>query len=201
MRRSLFVLSIALAMSAVAPSAFAQFSSANSQIHQQLNLVPDGSLPYVVIVRDAFNNPMFNMSVTVDLTLGTGTGLDLCATSAAMQTLVTGPDGRAVFFYAGGGCIDGTSGGGSPGVVTVADGSGTVVGTVNLRVANSVDRYNGGFGTCEVGLTDAVFHTQAIATGAIAVCSDFTAPYGDPVSLSDAVIIGAHVTAGTSCAH
>ncbi|NNF06875.1 MAG: hypothetical protein HKN21_08945 [Candidatus Eisenbacteria bacterium] len=50
-----------------------------------------------------------------------------------------------------------------------------------------------------MSLADAVFHTLPIANGLVELCSNFTAPFDDNVSLGDAVIVTPYVVLGNTC--
>lgn len=118
--------------------------------------------------------------------------------------------GNVTFRLAGGGCIDKAAYAGN-GFICQVRADGVVLGEPGINsfdVVNSngdlptdIDQNVCLNGASAVGLADAVFHARNIKSGANAVCSDFTEPYGDGVGLTDGVVIVKEVKkgAGETC--
>lgn len=117
-------------------------------------------------------------------------------------------DGQVTFHIAGAGCLDTGRLPDAPYLARiVADG----IVVVELQVVTAPDVVNSegllpselGSSICEngistVGLSDAVFHINAIKNGLVEPCSKLTGDPADPVDLDDAVLLTPYIKAGGS---
>ncbi|NNF07115.1 MAG: hypothetical protein HKN21_10175 [Candidatus Eisenbacteria bacterium] len=169
-----------------------------------MTVTPDGSFGYTVNVANS-GGPLSGSFVQIVVS-GPADGLVCWCTGQTHPVIdeLTNASGDATFFVAGGGCITATGLG-----ATVAEvfADGILLGQIEINSPDVVDAagfvntdpgYTGD-PTCNVGLSDAVFHTAPISLGQSEPCSNFTDPFNDAVSLSDAVIVTPYIVNGTSC--
>ena len=128
----------------------------------------------------------------------------MCLCSGASEnihTATTDASGEAIFFIAGGGCMDPAALTGPPAQVFA---NGVWLADVGALSPDTVDD-NGVFpwqgwdpaGTCAVGLSDATTHTIPIKTGAYSFCTDFNS--NGEIDLGDAILITPPISLGESC--
>jgi len=163
---------------------------------------PDGSLQYTVSVVGQ-SGPID--SAIVQLVFSTETdGLVCWCTGQTHPTIeaLSGPTGDADFFISAGGCVDSGLVASPPAVEVFANGF--KIAEVGVVSPDAVDDagllplqgWSPG-GTCQVVLSDAVFHTGPIVSAAYSFCTDFNSD--GAVNVSDAVIATAPIILATAC--
>lgn len=123
------------------------------------SIIEDGSQKLVVEVRDRFNNPVSNVSVTASITTSAGSGDSVSATDPS-----TGADGRASFTYQAPEDVDGTQ----EAVIELAfDGDGTANETVrfNVSVLDASGSGSGSGGTGSINPSRTLVYINSTITG------------------------------------
>ncbi|NNF06205.1 MAG: hypothetical protein HKN21_05550, partial [Candidatus Eisenbacteria bacterium] len=171
-----------------------------SQVPMVLTATPDGSFGTTLTI----NGPLGPVSGASVVLQWTPDALDrFCICQAQPTPSISGltdSSGEVTFFVRGGGCTDPARIGNMWPVTVFANG--ILMAQMAVNSPDAVDANGnlptdgGGYGgwvdwdpagECTVSLADAVFHTLPIANGLVELCSNFTAPFDDNVSLGDAV--------------
>lgn len=186
-----------------------------------LTIASDGFVPwggFEIEVHDLDDLPYPGALVELRFDPGTvpnSEGLVAWAVGQARPLVsgVTDVNGRCTFYIQGSGCISSAAYQGTTVPVQIfADGillaeipinSPDAVNSAGLLPTDTNGSRPNGASNCEdghseVGISDAVFHTQAITAGLTEFCSNFTEPFDDAVNLADAVIIASYVTTGSA---
>jgi hypothetical protein len=162
---------------------------------------PSSSFPYTVTVNSstgALEGAVVSLvfSPAADALVCWCEGQDHPQISAVTDNL-----GQATFLIGGGGCVDPARLGG---VVVEVFAEGVKLAEVGAVSPDAADDngilptsgWNPG-GTCEAGLTDAVFHTVPFASGAFEFCSDMNSDGN--VGLDDVVLATPDLAQGSAC--
>jgi hypothetical protein len=160
---------------------------------------PAASLAYTVVI-ESVDGPVSGALVRLSFS-GEADGLACWSVGQTRPDIdaITNAAGVAVFYIAGGGCLDPQSLS-SPPVVEVSA-NGIKLAEVGVLSPDAVD--GGGLyswqgwdpdGVCRVGVGDAVSHTSAFAQGTYSFCSDANSDL--IVTLGDAVIFTQAISTG-----
>jgi hypothetical protein len=163
---------------------------------------PTGSKEYIVVIRDAGNNPLQDIEVRIQFSAEADTTVCWCVGQVhPLIGATTDVNGEASFFISAGGCLD-PGHYADPPISVFANG--VLMGEVGGVSADVVDGsgnlphegWNPG-GSCVNGLPDAVYFTPPIQTGFYDYCTDFNSD--GAVDLNDAVFITVPISQGQAC--
>lgn len=197
--RTLAILALSLA---VAGAAFAGTPDPALSTVPNVVVSPGGVMSYVVTVVSA-QGPVDG--ALVQLSFSTEAAGLVCWCQGQTQPLIeatSDASGLATFNISAGGCIDPSLVSSPPAVTVYANGFVLKeVGVVSVDAVDGsgllpTDGWAPG-GICTAGLTDATFHTPAIANGFYSFCTDINSD--GACNLDDAVAITPGLSAGWTC--
>lgn len=163
---------------------------------------PDGTVPYVVQVRDTDGDPIAGASVEISVPAAVDAMICWCSGQVhPVISATTDANGVATFTIIAGGCIDPDSLGG-PAIEVYA--SGVKLAEVGAVSPDAVDAFglfpwqgwNPG-GVCATGLSDAVLHNASIKIRKYSYCTDLDSD--GRITLIDAVLVTKPIRLSYTC--